>query len=504
MKNSQVLHGPRPILLILRYRLRVLRRWLGVHAFELFVLAPVIVGGVLWVVDRQLSHLREPLARSLAGTDSVSGAASLGLALLLVAVALPATFRELYDHRRGSGYLDALPVPASARFHATLTAELARALPAFAVLMLAAGALAGDLVPPIAALAERSVRLLAALLALALSRVAVTLALVHFRLLARGRWLVLGATAALATVAPHPAARLLLLPWLAPAAQLERVFLDALGVPGAAVAGMGTAWASPWTLAMTALALYLLTRALYLTWHRRDLEVAARLQGARASRLTARLLAFSSRPAAVQVGRDVALVARRFSPAVPLAAGLALLLDAAVLAVLTDLALPELWRQRLAVAGLVLSVQAVVALVPFLLEHQLPRFWIEKSTGVELEQVWRAKLGTAALLAGLPVLAGIVILLAAPGLGATAKGIAILQLLAAAWIVTSILGLAVFEIAAQPLLGLLFGSLLGLAVAALFVFYPQAWWLWAVLYAWVASQVAGRASRRVQLLEIGA
>ncbi len=518
----------RPTLLILRYRLRVLRRWLGAHAFEIFVLAPVIVGGVLWVVDRQLTHLREPLAGFAAGADPAPGSASLALALLLVAAALPATLRELYDHRGASGYLDALPVPPLSRFHATLAVELTRALPPIAVLLLATGALAGEVLPPASILAERSARLLAALLALALSRVAVALAVVRFRLLARGRWLALGAVAALAVVLPHPAARLALLPWLAPAAQLETVFLDALGVGGAA-----TAWARPWPLALTVLALYLLARVLYLAWHRRDLETANHFSSARAGRLIARLLALGAaprtsacgggsrpnptvpgaswllqlapgQPAAAQVGRDVALVLRCFSPAVPLAAGLALLLDAAVLAVLADLTLPELWRQRIAVAGLALSVLAVVALVPFLLKHQLPRFWIERSTGVELEQVWRAKLWTATLLAAAPASAGVAILLAAPGLGAVNRGAAVLQLLAAAWIVTSILGLAVFEIADQPLLGLLFGSLLGLAVAALFIFYPKAWWLWAVLYAWVASQIAGRATRRVRLLEVEA
>ncbi len=486
----------RPTLLILRYRLRALRRWTSAHAFELFVLAPVIVGGVLWVVDRQLTHLREPLARSVAGADSAAAAGSLAVALLLVAAGLPATLRELYDHRGASGTLDALPVPASARFHAALAAELARVLPALGVLLLAAGALAGDLLPPAAVLAERSGRLLAALLVLAISRFAATLMLVHFRLLTRGRWLVLGALSTLAVAVAHPAARLLLLPWLAPAAQLEWVFLDALEAPEA-----GAAWAGAWPLAVTLLALYLLARSLYLAWHRRDLEVAGRLSGARVGRLVSRLLAFSARPAAVQVGRDLALVLRRFSPAVPLAAGLALLFDGAVVAVLADSSLPSLWRQRLAVAGLVLSVLAVVALVPFLLKHQLPRFWIEKSTGVELEQIWRAKLWTAALLAGVPVLVGVVLLLAAPGLDAAAKGAAILQLSAAAWIVTSVLALAIFEIAAQPLLGLLFGSLLGLALAALFVFYPQGWWLWAVLYAWVAGQIAGRATRRVCLVE---
>ncbi len=490
-----------PTLLILRYRGRALRRWIGAYAFELFCLSPIIVGGALWVLDRQLTHLRQPLARALRDAGESPSLACLGLALLLLAVALPATFRELYDHRGASGTLDALPIPATARFHASLAVELTRILPALGVLLLATGALAGELLPFSLDLAERCARLAAALTVIALGRFVTALALAHFSLLARGRWLVIGALVLLALAAPESARRMIFLPLLAPAAQLQTVFSSALVDSGDS--GMA---AEPWTLAATALILYALAGGAYLTWHRRDLEVAARLSGARdhGRRWTARLLDWQSRSGkavAVQVVRDLALVLRRFSQAVPLAAGIALVLDAAVLVVLADGRLPELWQPRLAAAGLALSVLAVVSLVPFLLKHQLPRFWIEKSTGVDLEQIWKAKLQTAAILAAAPVLAGTAILLAAP-FDAAAKGTAILQLLAAAWIVTSILGLAVFEIAAQPLLGLIFGSLLGLALSALFVFYPQAWWLWAVLYVYVAGQIAGRATRRVRLLEI--
>ncbi len=480
--------------LILRYRARGLRRLIGDRAFEIFCLAPVILGGVLWVLDRQLTQLREPLRGSFTGPAAET--AGLALALLLVAVGLPATVRELYGRRRPSACLDPLPIPTTARFHASLAAELTRAVPVLGVLVLAAGALAGELVPASAVLAERCARLAAALSALAIGRFAAALTVAHWRLLARGGWLGAAVLAAVALAAPPQIRSVLLLPLLAPAAQLETVFSQALtGQPTAQ-----TMAAEPWALALTLIVLFWLARAGYLAWHRRDLEVAAQFGGARS--FDAGRLGFlrGRRTVGVQVGRDLALVLRRFSHAVPLAFGLALVADAAALAALADPRLPELWRQRLAVAGLTLSVLAVIALLPFLLKHQLPRFWIEKSTGVDFEQIWRAKLWTAALLATAPVLAGIVILLAAP-LPAAAKGAAVLQLLAAAWIVTSIVALSVFEIAAQPLLGLLFGSLLGLALAALFVFYPQAWWLWAVAYLWVASQVAGRATRRVYLLD---
>ena len=484
-------------LLILRHRARALRRWVGDHAFEIFCLAPIIVVGVLWALDRQLTHLRDPLVGLFAGADPLAETASLSLALLLVALGLPATFRELYGRHRASSCLDPLPVSAAARFHATLAVELARAVPVLGVLLFAVGALAGDLLPAPAALAERCARLVTALATLAIGRFAVALAVAHWRPLARGGWLVAGAVAGVALAAPGPIRSALLLPWLAPAAQLETVFRNALAGP----ADAETLAAGPWALALTFVVLYGVARVGYLAWHRRDLEAAAHLGGKRRLSVGRLGLVRGDQVLAVQVGRDLALVLRRFSHAVPLAVGLALLADATVITALADTRWPDLWRQRLAVAGLTLSVLALVALLPFLLKHQLPRFWIEKSTGVDFEQVWRAKLWTAALLAAAPVLAGTVILLAAP-LPAAAKGVGVLQLAAAAWVVTSILALGVFEIAAQPLLGLLFGSLLGLALAALFVFYPQAWWLWAVAYLWVAGQVAGRASRRVRLLEI--
>lgn len=483
---------------LLRYRTRALRRWIGAHTFELFCLAPVIAGGVLWVLDRQLSHLREPLVRLWSEPHPSLGAVGLLVSLLILIAGLPATFRELYDHRGPSGALDALPIPASTRFHTSLAIELTRALPTFGVLLLAAGTLADDLLPPAAILATRCMRLLAVLAVLVLGRVVAALLLGHYPRLARGWWWLAGALALLAGAAPEPLRRLIFLPLLAPATQIQTVVTDALGV---AADGDTSVRTELLLLATTIGVLYLLARTLYLTWHRRDLETV--VPSSKIPRGTSRLLTLRNGAIAVQAQRDITLVLRRFSQAVPLATGIWLLLVGVVLTVLTEDRLPELWRQRLAIAGLALSVLAIVALVPFLLKHQLPRFWIERSTGVDLEQIWRAKLWTAALLAAVPTLAGVAILSLAP-LDLPARGAAILQFLAAAWIITSLLALAVFEIAAQPLLGLLFGSLLGLALAGLFIFYPQAWWLWAALYFYVAGQIAGRATRRVKLLEVEA
>ncbi len=501
-------------LLILRYRLRAFMRGVRAYGFEIFVLGPVIMGGALWVGHRHLALLRETLARTLtsdAGDLGSPANASLALALGLFVLQVPGTFRELYASHRTDGFLEPLPVPRVDRFHAAIGVELARSMGPIVVLLLAASALAGQSVPSLETAAGRTASLMVALTLLGLLRFSATLLVVHWkpgkRRATAGLWLMIAVGIGLALWPPHPAFRLLLLPWWAPAAHLEKVFLGALQIPPVTDAS----WTGIGALAATGLVLYLLARSCYLSWHQRDLERAGRLiappERQRAGWLSALGLRPTrsdlTRPLAVQVARDVKLVLRRFSPAVLLCAGCTLLTLSGVLTLLFDTTLPDLWRQRLAVVGLTLAVLTMVSLVPFLLKYQLPRFWIEKSTGVDLEQIWKAKLWTAGLLALGPFAFGVAILSVAP-LSIDAKAAAVLQLTAAAWIVTSIVGLAVFEIAAQPLLGLVFGSLVGLALAALFAFYPQAWWLWAVFYLYVASQIAGRATRRVRLVETSA
>jgi hypothetical protein len=202
------------------------------------------------------------------------------------------------------------------------------------------------------------------------------------------------------------------------------------------------------------------------------------------------------------VRRDLRLVKRRFSPAVAMALGSAIAIDLAVLLLLLDARLPILWLRRLAVLGGTLAVLAVCALLPFLMRYQLDRFWIERSSGVDFELVWRAKLRTAGWLAAPVFMMGAIVLTALPGHDTTAILGAVLQLAAATWVVASVIGLAVFELAEQPVLGLVFSAFVALAVASLFVFYPKAWWLWLIFYVYLAGQIAGRAGRQVRLLEI--
>ncbi len=508
----------RPTQLILTFRCRAFGRWIRAHGFELFFLGPMIVGGALWVLSRHLDSLRAPIRQLVESHQPLGLPISpvLAFSLLLFVLQVPATFRELYDPRYGASVLDALPVPTAARFHVSMATEGMAIVPTFLVLLTVMGVLEGRFLPSLSRLPDVCWGLFSALGSLALFRIVMALSVVRWRRAVRSIsahagigvrvvTTLLGALAllALGLSAHYPLASFIFLPWLPAAAQIEAIVRS-----GFALTTMPhSPWTEPITQACYLLGLYLLARILFIRWHRSNLETARLLSHRRRvvglplnlRWLTTRL---GARPLVAQIVRDLTLIARRFSPAVPLAAGVALTAQGAVVSLLFDDNLPLLWRQRLAVAGLSLSVLAMVALVPFLLKHQLPRFWIEKTTGVELEQIWKAKLWTATVLGSIPSILGSMILLAAPDLDPTAKGVAILQLIAATGIVTSILGLAVFEIAAQPVLGLIFGSLVALALAALIVFYPVAWWLWLALYGYVASQIAGRASRRVQLVEV--
>ncbi len=486
--------------LILRYRLRAHRRWLRANAFPIFFLGPVILGGLLWIGERYLDLIRGPLGSYLAADHGgIPGAVGLAAALMVTVSLVPSTLREVFAQRTGTAYLDALPLAEGARFHVALGVTAARNVPAWGLLLLAAAALTEEVSP---AAVLWALRLLAALVTLAILQVLVAQIRVRVRLLSSGSVLASGLVLALAAASGIPALRFLLLPWWAAAAQIETVLGEALGLPPPALAP-----AEPWFLAATAAVLYPLSGWLSRRWRRRDLEVAQVVMRASARRGRAfsdRLVSGRSSPLSAQLVRDLLLVVRRFSPAVQLAVVLALATELLVLLVLPTMAPDPLWLRRFALVGGVVAILSMVALVPLVLKHELSRFWVEKSSGVKLDEIARTKLWLARLLALPPWVAGTAVLVVLPGGGAAEVGISILQLAAAAWIVSSMIGLAAFEIAAQPLLGLAFSSLIALALAALMIFYPQGWWLWVIFYVVVAGGLSERAARRVRFTEVEA
>ncbi|MEO1087726.1 MAG: hypothetical protein AAFY88_26125, partial [Acidobacteriota bacterium] len=313
-----------------------------------------------------------------------------------------------------------------------------------------------------------------------------------------GWHLVFLAVAGLCVFGPVPALRYALLPW---------------GLAGSAVhAGLGGGGGVLGPLASAAVTTAAVAWV-HLRWRRRDLE---RIQpSAMTSRpwikrlrvpavLEGRFGHWWPGPLRSLVRRDLLLVWRRSGPAAHLTVTLAVMwtVVAAGLAVDRSLPLEAVWRLRLMVGASTFAVLATVAVVPFLLHRQLPVFWLEKATGVALEQVWLAKVWLSGLLA-LPGLGSGALLIVALGPGTPIERlVAVAQLSATSLVISALFGLACFEIATEPLIGTLWSSMVAVSLASLFVLYPQGWWLWFLAVGWAGGELGKRASRRVKLTEV--
>ncbi|MEL7060127.1 MAG: hypothetical protein AAGN46_08900 [Acidobacteriota bacterium] len=477
---------------VVRARRRVARRRLRDEAYALGVLAPIILGGSLWIGERGLSTARDLCARLL---SSAPQAVEVILALTVAAALHAGTRRELFG--REHDLLDALPVREIDRAGAALVIVCARAAaPAFAVLA-AAWFLAPAVVDPrwgvwigLAALGAAAAAILDLLIVLLLARA---------RLL-RTEVVVAGGAALLLALSVEALAPLLT-PWRWAGRPLRRLMDEALAIVPTAAPASGSL--DPWTAGFAVVGLSIVGSLAVFGTRRSALE---RVQAAdRPRRLPIdgllRPLGMTSR--ALLVRRDLRLVLRRFSPVV----GLATLAVGVALAATASLAADPLpnapvgWALRAPLAPLALAALAAASLVPFLIREQLPLLWIEKSLGVAPRTVWLAKATLTAVLAAGPAIFGAALI---AGLGG---GEAIDRVLAAALgllvmvAVAGTVGLASYEIASQPMLGLLLGGLFGLAIAGLLIVYPRAWWLWMGLWGYVASQLAGRADRQVEIAE---
>lgn len=487
---------------IVHYRVRAALRYLGANAFVLALLGPLIVGALFLIVDRGVLLIRDTVQELVVtGGGALPGSVSLVGALLLTALGLGAAFDELYPKRDPRVLLDILPVTPLARLVVAWLACFVGNGLAWGGLGLLASLLGPDGPEPPA---------LAVLLQLALVFVPLTsmqlivvLVAVRARLFRAGPVLVAGAIGvALVVAAPRtPAlAAIALAPWLAAAGQMEQALFRVLlpeGLPGHVWTGM-LAWAT------TSVVLAVLYGVLTVRWQRRDRVRAHALRSPGSGALGRWLLARTTwlgRPIAAQVVRDLLLVWRRFSPIVYVAAALTVLANLMVLFVLPTLGVNAFWHGRLALLGVVAGVLAQVALVPFVLRHELPRFGFERAAGLEAPRIWRAKLWLARFLALPPLALGVAVLGSVPQPG-QAYGLAALELLLAAWVVSSLIGVATFEIADRPLLGLIFGALVALAFASLMIFYRQFLPFWLIGYFIVAGAIADRATHRVRFTEV--
>ncbi len=486
----------RSLLLLLRLRALVASRLVRSHAFELLALWPLVAGGVLWALSRILPRLREPLAGVLGAAEGTPAIALL-LALILAALLLPSTIRELFPRSGGVAFSAPLPVPAAAELHVSLVACWARTLPVLVALLLLGRFLATES----AALGiQWWLSAWAALLLLGLWQIAAALVLVHWRLGKAGIAIVLLLGLAWVGGQGQVTGPWQLAPWILPGTLLSVFLRLSAGLEISPPGGLGLGWG------LALVSLYVLALLLYLRWHRRDLERARSLNKAHSvGQWGARLASSPGRRGKIlaQVRRDILLVLRRFSPAV-LPVGLACLaLLAATAWEVRSSPLDLYWRGRQALLGCLSAVLAATALTPFLLRHQFSRLWMEYTSGVERAEIWQAKLYLARCLA-LPVVLGGVLLLTTLPLGSPqARALLVLELLVASWMMASFLGSGVFETAEDPILGLLFSAFLAAAMGGFMVFYRSYWPLGVVAFVWVSSLMRDRAEERVKRMELG-
>ena len=502
------------VLKICLARGRIFRRFLVQHGFVLFILGPMVVGAVAWVAERYLDLLRQPLVQLLAPAGGFPDRPSTILGLMVAALLWPSTLREVFGRPgRGQDLLDALPISELHRFLVAAWMSISRVLGLALIFVVGLWALEQE--PTFfgadGGLPVRMGTLVLAFIALAMLNLLLVVVLMPLRLASTGRLLALAGVATLAVAQPWVSARW----WLAPFAWAGRPIAaagsaalssDSRFLADPLAADMGV---SSWLL-LLGLSLGSAAVAGWVFVHRRrlDLEKAQSLDvpverrgipgfhwlEGRAARLPPSTLA--------QLRRDLLMILRRFSPAVPLALGLTLLADLLLVAVALDPSLPALWIHRAMVLAAFVGVLAMVSVVPFLLKEQLPVFWLEKSTGVALEHVWQTK-WILSVLVVLPQVAVAGALIGWLGPGEGWQGIiSVLQLIACAGIAATLVGITVFEIAEQPILGLLFSGFVSSALASLMIFYPQAWWLWLTFFGYFVSLVAGRAARRVRYTEV--
>jgi hypothetical protein len=513
----------------------LLARWLGWYrqlrsqAFELFVLGPIVLGGALLIADRYLMVGAPYLAGLLA---SEKGALRLGLlaAMIFAALAAAGVFRELYGERAGASLYDILPVSEGQRLVLAALASAVAALPASLLWTLGGYGLSYWMeTPPLPLLEAWGLSFLAFWSLVLLDFLLVQLAL---RLgLLRAAAMAALAAALLGGLVFAPTSPLLLplrlsgdvlagvwsaglsrtelsAPAVDPAAGLEPSQGEAAGSPRGEAprslgsppspgppgeGGRGERVSSPLLLQVAICATF--AAIFFLLFRKKD---AGRAQALVAGSRALRLLPAAKSPAGALVRRDLLLVLRRFSPLVPLAFAASLGMLALLPLLVSRSGLEPLPLARTFSAGGLLAAAAWVALLPYLLANQLRTFWLESSVGATAIQLAKAKALTSLLLAAPAALAAAFLALR---LLPSEGGLTAIAILCAAATLAISMGLTMWETPLEPAIALVYGLLIGGAIAALFVFAPAGWPFWLVAYVYLAVQLLGRVRQRIAVLE---
>lgn len=478
-----------PLLLIVRFRLLVLARAVGRHWFTVFVLGPMIVAGFAFILEPtvvKISGWLRAAAANWGPGEAAAGGCLIGGALL--AGGMASAVRETFAVRTPEEALDALPAPASARFHGVLLAQVAHNVPAVALLW---AGLSAASAAPVSAWSAAAIAAQAAT-----AQVLAALCLARLGRLRSAGWAAPAAAGALAAWAALqsgvPSAALLVPPGYEAAQALART-LDVAWTP------------SPWAAPLTIGALYGLAWAAYAAWRDEHREHALEAAERRVlfPGLSHRLAGRMGRPRAAMFTRDLRLALRGFSPAVAVAAAAAVLFELTALSAWLNDWVPERWLPALALVCLSLACLSLSAVAPLLLAFQAPYFWIERSCGTEPEPLWRTKKSVALTLSA-PALLATALMgpLIRPSMldAAMFAGLAVLVWLT----VGAFIGSMAFEIAPSPALGLLLSGLIASAVAGLYAVVPEYWLLWLYFYYAISRAAGSRAETTAAALGVEA
>lgn len=465
--------------IILAAQARVAWRWARTHLYALIILTPLVVGMTYFSLTRWIESAPDVRLTSTSGSFAAFLAA-----FCLVITSLSRAAREIYHLRQPESLFDQLPVELRTLLHAILARRFARAsLVGAAVLvtrpLVDAGQLSG----------ATTFAALVALVALtALVQVFAALNWIHWSHMRAAFTALGGAAASLISVALN--ALLLVVIFknsLLPVGSDRWIFIIAI------------VWA---------LALYLLVKLCYLRWRAADLEHAQRLQVRRRRRSIFGALAavrFFSASVRAQLTRDLRLTFGIFSSAVFVAGGLAALWAAMLAIILASDTLPSAapatdwfettWQPPLLAVkiGSVGIAASLIALLPVLVAHQIPRLWLERAIGTPGAELWEAKLWYTRMISlPAPTLAW----LAGVLLGQVPAYYALFLLaecLWVWWIISTLVGSLAYEMPDQPGLALVVMLTLGVGVG---IFVAVLWPIGLAIYAFGMQQIRMRGHHR--------
>ena len=466
------------LLLLIGASVRTRLRWASRHIYSWLILAPIVVG-LGFATVAQLAEQFDP--RTLKTFVVLCLAAVFDLSV--IGISLSRATAEIYHVRRPESRFESLPISHSTHLHAALIARLARTtIVALVVLAIISRFGAG--------VVEGFRIVLPLFLFVILTALAEVLAALNWIHWGHKRERVIALGAAVTVLSSAILAGLMLMDILGFSRPRNDLLWSALSL---ASAGM----------------LYVLIRLSHGRWRVSNVEYANRLQrGGRAGVFLIR--AATSRLGSIvqaQVARDLQLTLRGFSSAVYLAVAFAVLWPAALIALLSGDLLPvatmgtgwldATWLpvvMSIKIACL-LAIVSMASLLPVLLGHELPHFWLERAAGTTGLDMWRAKVWYARFVS-MP--APLVVWLAGTLTGKAPMFYA-LPLLAEClwmwWLVSSIIGALSFEIPARPGLGVILVVMVGLTAGVL---AAMAWPVGLLVYVQAMHSLTDRGRARAR------